>query len=108
MEGVNVEVSLYDPRKGLNVESNNPMLILADIMIKGGFADKKDQEFWDKISYLANYADEKVNGNGHKPKRLKLETKIQKKLIEKKLIRKKKLNDKKTLVRQKIMQDKET
>lgn len=102
-------MSLYDPRKDLYVESNNPILILADVMIKSGFVNTTEKgKFWSQIGYLADYADQKANGNGHKPKRLKLETKTKKKLIEKKLIRKKILNDKKALVRQKIMQDKAT
>lgn len=99
-------MSLYDPREGFNVVSNNPILILADIMIKKGFADKSDSKFWDNITILANHADKingNGNGNGRKPKRKKITTKIKKQLTEKKTIRKKKLDAKKALVRQKVL-----
>lgn len=66
-KGVYIEVSLYDPRGDLYVDdTNNPILILADIMIKNGFVDTTEKgKFWSQIAYLANYADEKVNGNGN-------------------------------------------
>jgi hypothetical protein len=100
----------YDPRiDSYVVNTNNPILILADIMINAGFVDHTEKgKFWSQIGYLANCSDEKVNGNGHKPKRIKLNTKIKFKLNEKKLIRKKKLNEQKALVRQRILQNKET
>lgn len=78
-------------------------------MIGLGLVDITEKDkFWENITILADYADSKKNGNGRKPKKIKIITKSKSKLIEKKLIRKQLLNDKKTLVRQKILPNKET
>lgn len=103
-------MSYYDPRINKTVdETDNPILKIADLMIGLGYVDTIEKErFWNNVSILADYADEKMNGNGRKPKRIKVNTKTKSKLIEKKLVRKQLLNDKKTLVRQKILPNKAT
>lgn len=60
-------MSIYDPREGVYLDdTQNPMLLLADIMVKAGFVNAHEKgKFWSQIAYLANYADEKVNGNGN-------------------------------------------
>lgn len=49
---------LFDPRKGDLIETNNPVIILADIMIRNGLV-KPNKSFWAKIKKLADIADEK-------------------------------------------------
>ena len=61
-------MSIYDPRHDVYLEeTKNPVLILADILIKSGYYDNCKGHFWSQIAYLANH----VNGNGHKTKQLK-------------------------------------
>jgi hypothetical protein len=68
-------MGIYDPRKDSEIdETNNPALIFAHIMVNSGLIFKKDwHKFWKKISFLADYCDQKVNNK--KPKKLKLKTK---------------------------------
>ena len=53
-------VYLYDPRVNALVNTNNPILIMADAIIRVG-AIEPDKDFWEKIKLLADYAD---SGNG--------------------------------------------
>ena len=50
---------VYDPRIKKSIYSNNPALILAEIIIKSELISS-DKEFWNKIKILANYADKKM------------------------------------------------
>jgi len=51
--------NVYDPRTKLNVISDNPALILAEIILKLEFFTPTE-EFWENIEKLANYCDEKI------------------------------------------------
>jgi len=101
-------VSIYDPRHDVYLEeTKNPVLILADILIKSGFYDNCKGHFWSQIAYLANH----VNGNGYKRKRIKrikIKTITKQKLNAKRLKRKRILDEKKALVRQRILSVKKT
>lgn len=50
---------LYDPREKDNIETDNPAIIIAHILIEtGAFLPTKD--FWKKIADLANYSDKHI------------------------------------------------
>jgi len=51
--------NVYDPRTKLNVISDNPALILAEIILKLEFFTPTE-EFWENIEKLANYCDKKI------------------------------------------------
>ncbi len=53
-------VYLYDPRVKTFINTDNPAIIMADAMIRIG-AIEPDENFWEKIKLLADYAD---SGNG--------------------------------------------
>lgn len=53
----NINQSVYDPRVKFNVISNNPALILANI-VKDHI--ESDEDFWQKIAVLADYCDQKA------------------------------------------------
>jgi len=78
---------LYDPRVNSFVNTDNPAIILADAMIRIG-AVVPDNNFWDKIKILANYA-EAGNGMG---KIVKAEFKKYNKSLKLKLDEQKKKN----------------
>jgi len=46
----------YDPRFDRKVKTNNPAIMMADLVVKSNLVNP-DKEFWDKIKKLANYAD---------------------------------------------------
>lgn len=60
-------MSIYDPRTDLFVnKTDNPILILADLMVKNGFVDITEKgKFWSQIGYLANYVEEKEMFKGN-------------------------------------------
>lgn len=102
-------MGIYDPRHDIFLDdTDNPMLILGDILVKSGFYDNCKGHLWSNIAMLADYAENGYKSNGRKVKRIKIETQLKQKLNAKRLERKRKLNDKKTLVRQKILQSKKT
>lgn len=49
---------LFDPRKNKHIKTNNPIIIMADILLKGGV--KPNAHFWNNITNLADYADKNV------------------------------------------------
>ena len=51
--------NVYDPRTKLNVISDNPALIMAGIILKLEFFNPTE-EFWQSISVLADYCDERI------------------------------------------------
>jgi hypothetical protein len=54
-----IEQNVYDPRVKMNVYSDNPALILANIMIKAKFG-KNTNNFWDNVKVLADYCDTRI------------------------------------------------
>ena len=53
-----IKQEVYDPRVGFNVFSDNPALILAEILIKSKF--DKTEEFWQNVKILADYCDQRI------------------------------------------------
>lgn len=51
---------VYDPRKNDNVYSDNPALIIADIMTKRNFINRVTDDFWQSIKILADYCDQRI------------------------------------------------
>ena len=51
---------LFDPRKNKLVDTDNPMLILVDAMIRVGVV-KPTKQFWNKMMPLIDLGDEKVD-----------------------------------------------
>jgi len=51
--------SVYDPRVKFNVFSDNPALILAEIMTKLNYINPTE-DFWQNIAVLADYCDERL------------------------------------------------
>lgn len=47
---------LYDPRFNRKMKTNNPAIILADKVVKSNLVHP-DEDFWNRIKKLANYAD---------------------------------------------------
>ena len=54
-----ISQEVYDPRVKFNVFSDNPALILAEIILKLEFFTPTE-EFWENIEKLANYCDKKI------------------------------------------------
>jgi hypothetical protein len=52
-------LKLYDPRVKDHVETNNPAIIIAQILIDTGMFSPTE-DFWKKIADLANYSDEYI------------------------------------------------
>jgi len=52
-------MKVYDPRINNFIESNNPALILADIITFNFSANNLAENFWDSIKEMADYYDEK-------------------------------------------------
>lgn len=61
------ELRCYDPRKGEEVETDNPVIIFAHMVRNTGglslLEPEEEASFWEKIIKLADYCDEKVEGN---------------------------------------------
>ena len=54
-------IQIYDPRNGEFEITNNPALIMADLLQSGMIysdLDTESEEFWDKIKVLADFCDE--------------------------------------------------
>lgn len=51
---------LYDPRFCCKVETNNPAIIMANLILKNDLMTE-DKQFWNTIKELADYNDEKKN-----------------------------------------------
>lgn len=51
--------NVYDPRVKFNVHSDNPALILAEIMLKLKYIDSTE-DFWENIAILADYCDQRI------------------------------------------------
>lgn len=54
-----IEQNVYDPRVRMNVYSDNPALILANIMIKSKLGNKTNN-FWENVKVLADYCDQRI------------------------------------------------
>jgi hypothetical protein len=54
-----ISQEVYDPRVKFNVFSDNPALILAEIMTKLEFITPTE-DFWQNIAVLADYCDERI------------------------------------------------
>jgi hypothetical protein len=53
-------VYLFDPRYGTLVETDNPAIILADMMVRSGLI-KPDTDFWNKIRRLAEEMEKPIS-----------------------------------------------
>lgn len=62
---------LFDPRVGGFVDTDNPILIMADIMIRSELVEP-DKKFWNRIRLLAEYADKPIKGKELKDNLIKL------------------------------------
>jgi hypothetical protein len=51
--------SVYDPRVKFNVFSDNPALILAEVMTKLNYVES-NEDFWQSIAILADYCDQRI------------------------------------------------
>jgi hypothetical protein len=54
-----IKQNVYDPRVNMNVYSDNPALILANIMTKAKFGNNTNN-FWDSVKVLADYCDQRI------------------------------------------------
>jgi len=54
-----IEQYVFDPRLGMRINSDNPALILAEIIIKSKLNSNTD-DFWDNIKILADYCDTRI------------------------------------------------
>lgn len=51
--------AVYDPRVDDTVHSDNPALIIAEIMTKRNFV-RETNDFWNSIKILADYCDQRI------------------------------------------------
>ena len=54
-----IDQNVYDPRVRMNVYSDNPALILANIMIKSKLGSNTNN-FWENVKVLADYCDQRI------------------------------------------------
>ena len=54
-------MKIFDPRINKKIESDNPALIFADILVNEKEELRQDPKFWNLIKDLANYCEELNN-----------------------------------------------